>query len=383
MPTTVGNEANANGGTLPTIKFSVDINATQASYEKDSYDASYDNNASVKEATDNATISWFDNSDTTSEPGVTIYTLSTANDLAGLAVKVNGGNTFEGCKIVLADNINLPGTNWTPIGTTANLFKGTFDGQGHTVSNLLMNDNDGKQPSGLFGAIGSGSKITNVKVTGSITLASENPLSGVNTDKVGTGGICGYAEGGEITKCTSAVVISSVDITTPSSGCIVHVGGILGYGTGGTKIENCLNEGNITGTWDTTSHNQLLGGITSDCSEASGSQNVHISYCINAGSVTVNGKDVDDNDNYAGALIGNFNENPDIKYSYSVCGKQLGWCETNSWDTYAELLSLPSTVSYIEPDKQLSQNSYETFDFTSIWQMGSKYPVIASQSKTD
>jgi len=30
--------------------------------------------------------------------------------------------------------------NWTPIGTRLGRFSGTFDGNGHTISNLIVND---------------------------------------------------------------------------------------------------------------------------------------------------------------------------------------------------------------------------------------------------
>lgn len=45
MPTTVGNEANAvDSSHLPWIRFNLALNATQASYEKDSFDKTYDEN---------------------------------------------------------------------------------------------------------------------------------------------------------------------------------------------------------------------------------------------------------------------------------------------------------------------------------------------------
>lgn len=45
MPTTVGNEANAvDSSHLPWIRFNLALNATQASYEKDSFDETYDGN---------------------------------------------------------------------------------------------------------------------------------------------------------------------------------------------------------------------------------------------------------------------------------------------------------------------------------------------------
>lgn len=92
--------------------------------------------------------SWFDNSQSE-------FTITTAAQLAGLAEWVNEGTTFEGKTIKLGADIDLNGKKdgatewfsgdtlntkhiWTPIGqydasTVKYDFRGTFDGQGHTI----------------------------------------------------------------------------------------------------------------------------------------------------------------------------------------------------------------------------------------------------------
>ena len=60
------------------------------------------------------------------------------------------------------------GTGWAPIGTNSNRFTGTFDGGGHTISNLFVNRSRGYI--GLFGSL-QGATIRNIgivnpKVTG-------------------------------------------------------------------------------------------------------------------------------------------------------------------------------------------------------------------------
>ncbi len=86
-----------------------------------------------------ASTTWFDEA----EPGQTEFTLSTKEDLAGLAQLVNNGNNFKGKTIKLGANIDLAGYNWTPIGvqvgdSTSTNFQGNFDGQNFTVSNLTV-----------------------------------------------------------------------------------------------------------------------------------------------------------------------------------------------------------------------------------------------------
>jgi hypothetical protein len=102
-----------------------------------------------------ADTSWYVGHETASE-----YELSTAEQLAGLAQLVNGGNAFAGKKVTLAGDIDLGGEggghSWTPIGTyiprNSKPFNGTFDGKGHSISGLYINEpNENNQ--GFFGTV--------------------------------------------------------------------------------------------------------------------------------------------------------------------------------------------------------------------------------------
>ncbi|MEE1092543.1 MAG: DUF6562 domain-containing protein [Prevotella sp.] len=94
--------------------------------------------------------------------------LSFAND-----VNVNG-KSYSGKTIALANDIDLENEEWTPIGQTggygiATYFSGTFDGKGHTIKNLkIENTNAGKNyAAGLFGFIDAGSaEIKNLTIDG-------------------------------------------------------------------------------------------------------------------------------------------------------------------------------------------------------------------------
>ncbi len=80
------------------------------------------------------------------------YLLSSAQDLQTFAAAVNAGKDFSGEKVVLTDDISLAGIDWTPIGSVqngagvgygeglANVFRGSFDGNGHTISSLTVKD---------------------------------------------------------------------------------------------------------------------------------------------------------------------------------------------------------------------------------------------------
>ena len=111
----------------------------------------------------------------------TSVTISTPDQLAGLAQLVNEGNDFEGKTVNLGRNINLavyaPGEGWTPIGTITdmNYFRGTFDGKGRTISGLTI-DRSSEDYQGLFGIIYSGAVkdlvLSGVDITGGERVGS-------------------------------------------------------------------------------------------------------------------------------------------------------------------------------------------------------------------
>ena len=112
-----------------------------------------------------------------------VITLTTAEQLAGLAKSVNEGNTYEGITIKLAVNINLKNIEWTPIGygdcnyvnaESSRLgpqFMGIFDGQNNTIYNLkITNFNKGGVEEGAAAGVGLFGQllgtVKNVKIVG-------------------------------------------------------------------------------------------------------------------------------------------------------------------------------------------------------------------------
>ena len=85
---------------------------------------------------------WYDDS-------ITEFTLDSVEQLAGLVELIDGGETFSGKTVKLDSDLDLYriGSNgepicFEPIGSYRydTPFKGTFDGQGHTISNLYQNN---------------------------------------------------------------------------------------------------------------------------------------------------------------------------------------------------------------------------------------------------
>ena len=169
-------------------------------------------------------------------------TVSTAEQLMAIATNVNNGTmTYTGDVITLTADIDLSGKNWVPIGNdwdSGKRFQGTFDGGGHTISNLTINTNT-VYYLGVFGCVERGTVKNLVLANSTIT---SSPTSSTNTDYVG--GIVGYNLGGTIENCW---VLPTVTIQGED-----HVGGIVGYsGTSGNDkayIKNCYNFGaTVTG----------------------------------------------------------------------------------------------------------------------------------------
>ena len=83
----------------------------------------------------------------------TEYIITKADQLAGIAALVNEGTNFTGKTVKLCADIDLGNKEWTPIGsTTENTFKGIFDGNGYTISNLKISDAE-MVGAGLFGFV--------------------------------------------------------------------------------------------------------------------------------------------------------------------------------------------------------------------------------------
>ena len=153
MPESVGNEANYKTGTnAPVINMGIELFATQQMNESDSFDPDYDKGAAWTGAVN---TEWYNDTDKE-------FTLTTAEQLAGLAEIVNSGkDSFAGKTVKLDADMDLNNVNWTPIGVDSNKFVGTFIGTGYTISNLRV---VGGKALGLFGKTFTGAHIEGVTI---------------------------------------------------------------------------------------------------------------------------------------------------------------------------------------------------------------------------
>ena len=166
-------------------------------------------------------------------------------------------------------NITFSGA-WTPIGTDANRFTGSYDGGNFTIGTLTISNSASYQ--GLFGAVGTGGVVKNLKMTISISASSYiGGVAGFNQGTIDTcsvagtitspldkganiGGVAGF-NGGTVKNCTATVNVSGGE----------RVGGVVGLNQNGI-VENCSASGNVKGNMPVANSDfsRRIGGIVGE-----------------------------------------------------------------------------------------------------------------------
>ena len=163
------------------------------------------------------------------------YLIKNAADLKKLAENVNSGTTYERTYFKLTVDIDLNNEPWTPIGKSRLPFQGTFDGDGHQITNFKVAEPN--KYVGLFG-YAQYAVIKNCSVTGEINGHSNEGYNQYNY----AGGIVGYTGGStQILNCSFRGNVT---------GASEKVGGIVGEISGGSKVSGCYVIGNIAGNND-------------------------------------------------------------------------------------------------------------------------------------
>ncbi len=222
--------------------------------------------------------------------GQKIFSISTESELNKIAEWTSGySNNFDGITLVLEKDIALScnkDNSFTPIGINSS-FEGTFDGNGHKISNLYV-DRAGR--AGLFASV-YGASIKNLTVEGTVVGSSYD-----GSDLTGVGGIVGFS--------TSQIVIENcVSNVNVSSSC-KNTGGICGYVNDvDSVIRNCVNIGKIESSLDKTGGISGNPDIVYNCANfgaVSGKSNVagiagytekDVSLCYNAGKISISAPD--------------------------------------------------------------------------------------------
>ncbi len=200
------------------------------------------------------------------------YIISSTAGLDMLAKVVNGtdrynANDFSGKFFKLAnditythttdwDNANSTENNYTAIGRQSGItyffFKGTFDGDNHTISGIRIykgGNNNADSCQGLFGCVGASDTV---KGTVKNVTLSDTRIAGYTA--VGT--ISGE-NNGDVINCHAAatVVISAVSIYPAN-----YHGGIVGQNGKGGTICNCTGAARLTSNFQSTWYYGAIAG---------------------------------------------------------------------------------------------------------------------------
>ncbi len=219
------------------------------------------------------------------------YEIANENNLKDLAVYVNGSGSYTtggdaettahdctGLTFKVTGNIALTHiTDWndalstedtyTPIGTNTALFKGTFDGQGKTISGLRIykTSSPAYLNLGLFGYTGEGGSVKDVYLT-DVRISGGNRLGGiVGTNILGTVSGCRIA---------NAFIEGKEDL-----------GGIIGQNKG--TVSDCHTAQTVT-IHAKYNYAKNLGGIAGYLGSSDATNVASIIGCTSAVTLTIN-----------------------------------------------------------------------------------------------
>ena len=257
-----------------------------------------------------------------------VYQIKNAGNLFWFAALVNGDSTHAdfdaqntSASAVLTEDIDLENREWKPIMD----FAGSFDGQGHTVSNFKITSTTNY--SGFFGS--ANGTVMNFTLKGEITLSAAG-------EKIGS--IVGSADGATVRNVASYVNISNTAVA------LQHVGGIVGsILTKETVVDKCIYYGNL----NIQNSHDCIGGVVGYTSDGG-----RISNCANFGTVNAS-----KNGAYVGGVLGYVNNTKAMVkncYNYgsvsngsnsTYCGAVIGWAKSYTTGNLANNYYLDTSSS--------------------------------------
>ena len=221
------------------------------------------------------------------------YQITTCNHLQEMEDKLSASYKLQ-------NNINCDGFSYTSVGNSSTPFTGSLDGANKTISNLSIGDGDSYI--GLFSFTGTGTTISNVRLT-NLSISSTNDIAG---------GIVGWAD--ESIILSNSSVEGNIDGDTYTAGLVAvvnrggtitnsyfngtlslhdtgYMGGLIGiFNTGTGNLSNSYSQG----TYTATSTPYGIGGLVGITN--SGTSTISNSYSSAIMNVT--------DGNYFGGLIG-------------------------------------------------------------------------------
>ncbi len=337
-----------------------------------------------------------------------VYCINSYEDLVTLRDEVNAGDSKSGKTYVLTKDIDMGGkfdsegtmldgsTNWTPIGTSTNSFSGTFDGNGHIITNLYINSN--QESTGFFGVVSNGTirnleiedsyLINNFNNTGMIAGQLRNSSLMENCYNAGT--VIGQkTTGGMVAHMVNSNINNSYNFGKVSSSNQLFAGGIVGYIEADVSISNTYNAGVlynvglysagiVGGSKGTIANTYNVGEINgTGCAgilgqfylsgNVSNSHNVGTLNCSTKGGIIFL-----INPNGTQTLINNFYLNTTAPYGIFESSNNNFQSQSDNGTTPLPLEQMPSVLSVINSDNAFVED-------TNIINNG--YPILKWQAE--
>lgn len=222
-----------------------------------------------------------------------VFQITSMQTLRDFAALTKSGQTNLNARLV--NDIDFKNGTFTGIGNVNNHYKGTFDGNGKTISNIkIKNTTIG---AGLFNYV-EGANISNLNI-GNITVNSDTTCTNssaalvgivyggnINNIHVTSGTIYGKRNTGSIAGCIYDAGGKTIINNVKNSANVIATGDLGVGGLVGTnetpaivEISNSTNDGNIT------SDNSYVGGIIGLLRKGTDAVKTLIENCINYGKV--------------------------------------------------------------------------------------------------
>lgn len=288
---------------------------------------------------------------------------------------------------VLAADITLTG-QWTPLGTEASPFTGTFDGGGHSIKGLTVTASSDLDNSGLFG-YAKGATLKNVSIIGAkvdgdehvgilLGNAKQVNISGVMTSGIVTGrdhvgGIVGDASGsadnGEFTSISNCMSTAGVFSRT------YQAGGIAGI-VNAANIDKCFFYGSATAE----DRSAGAGGISALIDGGSGTFTNNVSAAIYIkGAASVGNSDPNNNFEHAHSIVG-WNNNGTANFDTNLSSTATVIYSAGKERDHADLAGDYQGMETSVADLQKSA-TYTGLGWGTEWSLADgRYPVLAGMA---
>ncbi len=296
---------------------------------------------------------------------------------------------LAGETVKLGADINYEGGTWTPVNGNENnnRFSGLFDGQHHSIYNIIISAESGKN-CGFFSNLSSAENVTRAKnlklgYNPAIQAADgTSKLEGTETSNTRLGVLAGLVDnsnieyidnyinlsasqnaeiqiGGIIGRCENTCIIkncsnyATIDAKTASTGS-VYVGGLVAAVSGSnSQVISCSNNGTVQRSVATTKGNSFIAGIVARVGGTT--DDVIISNCVNKGSIkhTVN---VKNKQLYIGGIIAMDNTtSAEDKYSVIItnCTNE-GYIESTSLSNASTGMGIGGIIGYCKNHSKIS-----------------------------